>query len=525
MVMLRIMAENTVHQSRTLSALIEVSRCISSSLDYQEIAYQCLNSLSENLDLDKLALWMPSSEEMNMLQVHVGVGWKEQEWNDLDLENSSHPAVKVFASGMPLAVPDAGSIEELYLPDNPMGGVTGYIAVPVLVNRISIGVLTAYRVYHRTMLDQDVNVMKIVASILSQTLKLAEYVEATNEKLKTENQELHAALSEKFRMENMVSQSTNMNQMLEMVQRVANTEATVLLRGESGTGKTMIAKGIHQASSRSRAPLIIVNCAAIPENLIESELFGHEKGAFTGAVKSREGKFQAAEGGTLFLDEIGELSIDLQAKILRVIQDGEYERVGSNETLTSNARLVCATNSHLEERVQNKSFREDLYYRLMVVPIHLPSLKNRREDILPLVDHFLRVYNEKYGKSVSISSSGLVFLEEHEWPGNVRELENTIERTVILAAEEVVPKEGIPLLAVSQGPIVEEPSLSLASSKPKPKRNLYERVPLREEQIRKALEEAVGIQTLAARKLGVSLRQLRYAVNKYEINIKEYKYI
>jgi transcriptional regulator with GAF, ATPase, and Fis domain len=283
---------------------------------------------------------------------------------------------------------------------------------------------------------------------------------------------------------------------------------------------------------------VIVNCASLPATLIESELFGHEKGAFTGAFAQRIGRFEAADGGTLFLDEIGELPLETQAKLLRVIQDGTFERVGSSKTMSVNVRLICATNSNLEEQIRDKQFREDLYYRLMVVPVQVPPLRNRKEDILPLCSYFLKKFTTKYGKRISISREVMDFLEGYNWPGNVRELENTIERTVVLAGGETLTPRDIPLLETL---VVAAPQALATQQAPEPaaapgivsfgpmqgksrERQPYERVPLREKDIREAMHNAGGIQTHAARTLGVSLRQLRYALTRFNIAATEFKY-
>ncbi len=324
---------------------------------------------------------------------------------------------------------------------------------------------------------------------------------------------------------------------LDMVGRVAGTDAIVLLRGESGTGKSLMARCIHYSSNRKRGPFVIVNCASLPANLIESELFGHEKGAFTGAFNQRIGRFETADGGTLFLDEVGELPMETQAKLLRVIQDGTFERVGSSKTLTVNVRLICATNADLESLVREKQFREDLYYRLMVVPVQIPPLRNRKEDILPLCSFFLKKFTSKHGKRLSITREVMEFLEAYHWPGNVRELENTIERTVVLAGGGTLTPKDIPLLETLVAAPAEQqhtftqsivPASGTVSFGPLSgrgrERQPYERVPLREKDIREAMHNAGGIQTHAARMLGVSLRQLRYACNRFSIQATEFKY-
>jgi Nif-specific regulatory protein len=399
-----------------------------------------------------------------------------------------------------------------------------------------VGVLTAHRTTQSTtMVDEDIRVMKIVASLLSQTLRIAEMVREENSKLVRENKELHLELEERYHPENMIADSSAMAKTLDVVRRVAGIDAIVLLRGESGTGKSLLARTIHYSSGRKRGPFVIVNCASLPANLIESELFGHEKGAFTGAYAQRIGRFETADGGTLFLDEIGDLPLETQSKLLRVIQDGTFERVGSSKTLTVNVRLICATNADLEVMVRDKQFREDLYYRLMVVPIKLPPLRNRKEDILPLCSFFLKKFTAKYGKRVSISREVMEFLEGYHWPGNVRELENTIERTVVLAGGETLTPKDIPILETLVATPVEPQFIPAPAAVPGivtfgpmqgrgRERQPYERVPLREKDLREAMHSSGGIQTQAARMLGVSLRQFRYALNRFHIVAAEFKY-
>ena len=236
----------------------------------------------------------------------------------------------------------------------------------------------------------------------------------------------------------LIGKSTAMAQIHQVIEKVASTPSTVLITGESGTGKEVVAKAVHNASERTSKPFININ-QAIPENLIESELFGYEKGAFTGAVNSKPGRFELAHEGTLFLDEIGELPTDMQVKLLRVIQDGSFERVGGIKTLKSDVRLIAATNRNLEKEIQTGNFREDLFYRLNVVPIHLPPLRDRGEDISELIDHFVRVFNQRLGKKVDKLSPGTFeILKAYTWPGNIRELENTIERTLLFADGSVI---------------------------------------------------------------------------------------
>jgi two-component system NtrC family response regulator len=296
-----------------------------------------------------------------------------------------------------------------------------------------------------------------------------------------------------------------MLEVFSLVRRVAPSEATVLIRGESGTGKELIAKAIHYGSPRASGPMIRVNCAALPETLLESELFGHEKGAFTGAFAARKGRFELADGGTLFLDEIGDLPLPLQAKLLRVLQEREFERLGSGKPVRVNVRILAATHRDLEALLKAAEFREDLYYRLNVVTISLPPLRERREDLPLLMDHFLRSFAEKNKKTIrGFTQEAREMLLRYEYPGNVRELENIIERAVVLTRDDVIGRADLPLS--TQGLEGEErKEASLPATVEAVERRM----------ITEALARAGGIQTRAAELLGISERALRYKLNKY----------
>jgi two-component system NtrC family response regulator len=286
---------------------------------------------------------------------------------------------------------------------------------------------------------------------------------------------------------------------------VAASEAAVLIRGESGTGKELIAKAIHYASPRSSRPLIKVNCAALPETLLESELFGHERGAFTGAVETRKGRFEVADGGTLFLDEIGDLPLHLQAKLLRVLQEKEFERVGSSRSIRVNVRILSATHRDIENLIKEGRFREDLYYRLNVVTLTVPALRERRQDLPLLIDHFVRVFAGKNSKKVlGLTGAAREALLRYDYPGNVRELENIIERAVVLTRDDIIGTADLPLLTrESQPEKIGESSLPAVVEG------------IERQMIRAALARAGGVQTRAAEALGISERVLRYKMDKY----------
>ena len=321
-----------------------------------------------------------------------------------------------------------------------------------------------------------------------------------------ENRELREALQDRHRIEGIIGESGAMLEVLSIVRRVAPSEATVLIRGESGTGKELIAKAIHFGSPRARGPLVKVNCAALPEALLESELFGHEKGAFTGALTSRQGRFELANGGTIFLDEIGDLPLHLQAKLLRVLQEREFEKVGSSRPIRVNVRIMAASHRPLEDLIKAGQLREDLYYRFNVVTIFIPPLRERRSDVALLLDHFLRQYAEKNGKTIrGLTPEGRDILLRYDYPGNVRELENIIERAVVLTRDDVIGSGDLPLT-------VQEPEVADGDRET----NLTAAVEaLERRMIRDALARSDGIQTRAAELLGMGERALRYKLTKY----------
>ena len=326
-----------------------------------------------------------------------------------------------------------------------------------------------------------------------------------------ENKELRTQLQDRYQFTNIVYGSSVMEEVMGLVARVAPSQATVLIRGDSGTGKELIANAIHYASPRSQKPLVKVSCAAIPETLLESELFGHEKGAFTGAAQRRIGRFEEADGGSIFLDEIGDLSPSTQVKLLRVLQEKEFQRLGSNLSLKTDVRVIAATHRNLEEAIQKELFRQDLYYRLNVISISLPPLRERREDISLLIDHFLKKYSQENQKSISdISKEARALLLRYPYPGNVREMENLIERAVILCRGEMITTQDLPFHLKE-----EKSETAWPSEKQKSLPESLEEI--EKDSILKALHQYQGVQTKAAESLGISERVLRYKMKKYGI--------
>ncbi|MBW2122919.1 MAG: sigma-54-dependent Fis family transcriptional regulator [Deltaproteobacteria bacterium] len=344
-------------------------------------------------------------------------------------------------------------------------------------------------------------------------------IEKVSEKilLKRENRELKERLRQGYRFDQIIYASGKMEEVLSLTVRVADSQATVLIRGESGTGKELIANAIHYASPRADRRFVKVNCTALPDNLLESELFGHERGAFTGAFRRRIGRFEEAHGGSIFLDEVGDLSPTLQMKLLRVLQERRFERLGSNQTIETDVRIIAATNRDLEEALREKRFREDLYYRLNVVVINLPPLRERREDIPRLIDHFLIKYSKKNRRTLPrVTKEARDRLLQYDYPGNVRELENVIERSIVVSRGDFITVRDLPFQvrddARQEGPDhgVGAEGGSLHAVLSRVERDL----------IVKALEEHGGVQTRAARSLGINERVLRYKMQKYGLSAK-----
>ena len=398
---------------------------------------------------------------------------------------------------------------DLLLTDQKMPGLSGLElleAARAVTPAVAVIIMTAYGT-----IETAVAAIKGgAADYLTKPLNLDELLHRIaqvreRQRLIMENRELREALQERHRVEGIIGESGRMQEVLSLVRRVAGSDATILIQGESGTGKELIARAIHYASPRAGAPLVSVNCAALPETLLESELFGHEKGAFTGAVAARKGRFELADGGSLFLDEIGDLPLHLQVKLLRVLQEREFERVGSSRPVAVNVRLLAATHRDLEALVRAGRFRDDLYYRINVVSISLPPLRERREDIPLLLDHFVEKFSRRNGKRIGgLTREAREALLRYDYPGNVRELENLVERAVILTRDEVIGLEDLPLgVKEREGETSGETSLTV----------LVEGLERR--MIREALARADGVQTQAAEILGISERVLRYKLKKY----------
>ena len=352
----------------------------------------------------------------------------------------------------------------------------------------------------------------VIGNLIAHDVRIRRISNLHNKALIQENLRLHSMMGD-LQLPNMIGNSTGMRDVYAKIAQVSRADTTALIRGESGTGKELVASTIHYASSRRNEAFVKVNCAALSESLLESELFGHEKGAFTGAIQQRKGRIEEANGGTIFLDEIGEFSITTQVKLLRLLQEREYSVVGSNAVIKADVRFICATNRNLEEAVEQELFRQDLYYRINVFPIYIPPLRERKADIIPLANYFVDKYSKSMKKAINrISSSAIELLTNYHWPGNIRELENCIQHGILLSAGGVMQGGDLP------------PSLAMperrADSSLSSESNLKKRVEqLEKDMITDALKTTSGNVSAAARDLGITARMVRYKIKKFKINI------
>jgi len=512
-------------KSKRLTALLEVSQALGSTLDTRAAVEKVLEILDRELGMKRGAIALLEGEGDLKIQYAYGLSEGERQRGRYKVDEGV--TGKVVASGRPIVVPQV-SKEPLFLyrtrkrsPDKE----ESFICVPIKDRRKTVGALSITYPYKQNRNYEDsVQLLTIVTSMIAQGLRLGQLVEQERAQLQDENALLKRELQQKYDFRNIVGTSKEMRDVYEQIAQVAPSGATVLIRGESGTGKELVAHAIHYNSPRSSKPFVKVNCAALPESLIESELFGHEKGAFTGAVARKRGRFELAEGGTLFLDEIGELELGLQAKLLRVLEEGSFRRVGGLKDLPLDVRVVAASNRDLKAESEAGRFRLDLYFRLSVIQIDLPSLRERGDDVLLLAKYYLAHFNERLRKRIrGLTSEVEEIFRRYSWPGNVRELRNVIERVTILEDSDLITASWLPRglirdeRTVSPPPVVAESQAAevgaLSFQLPDEGINL-EQVEL--SLVRQAMERSGGNQTRAAELLGVSRDQLRYRLKKIE---------
>ncbi|ADW19428.1 DNA-binding protein Fis [Desulfobulbus propionicus DSM 2032] len=503
-----------------LTCLYEITRHLASATSLQDCLEKIVTSLAERKGMDNgtVTIINPATGE---LEIEVAHGITAEAKRRGRYKLGEGITGKVVATGEPIIVPQIGD-EPLFLNRTRTRGderkkKSSFLCVPIMAAQQSIGALSIDRVYKEgfgTQSENDLRFLTVVSGLIAETVQRIQRVNEEKEALRQENSKLKRELTAKNRIEEIIGNSSRMQEVFDMVHRVADSNATVLLRGESGTGKTLVAKALHHNSSRADGPFVVVNCSALPETLLESELFGHEKGAFTGATEAKKGRFELAEGGTLFLDEIGEISPAVQVKLLNVIQERTFQRLGSTKTIKTDIRLVAATNRDLEKAVKEMAFREDLYYRLNVFPVYLPPLRERRTDIMLLAEYFLEKYAKENNKQIKrISTPAIDLLVQYHWPGNVRELQNCMERAVLICDGPAIKSIHLPPSLQSADSIHSSKPLSLATAVENFEREL----------IIEALKKNNGNQTKAAKSLDTSLRIINYKIHSYGIEPKHFK--
>jgi Nif-specific regulatory protein len=501
-----------------LALLFEISQILDQSMDLNLVIHPVLKSVTDHLGMLRGTITLLDRQTGEIfIEAAYGLSQSQREKGRYKLGEGI--TGKVVQTGQPRIIPRI-SEDPAFL--NKTGARKGqkkndisFICVPIKIGNETIGAFSVDRPHaSQEKLEDDARVISIISSLVAQAVKIRQSVMEEKRQLQEENTRLQQELRAKFKPSNIIGNSKAMQAVFDMVAQVSRSEATVLIRGESGTGKELVAQAIHYNSPRAEKPFIKVNCAALPETVIESELFGHEKGAFTGAISTRKGRFELAHGGTIFLDEIGDLSATTQVKLLRVLQEKEFERVGGNDTIRTNVRIITATNRNLEELMEQNQFREDLYYRLNVFPIHIPPLRDRKSDILLLADHFIERYANKNNVNIRrISTPAIDLLMNYHWPGNVRELENCIERAVLLSVDGVIHSHHLP------------PSLQSAeSTNTQVSGSLQESLDnLERELIMDALKSTKGNMAKAARLLNITERIMGLRVDKHGIDPRYYR--
>ncbi len=499
------------------SLLYEISEALNQHMDMKKSLIKVLTVLAESLNLVRGIIFLTNSET-GEIRIEMAHGISEETTKGIKYLPGEGIIGQVIESGSPAVVPRI-SKEPLFLDKTDShkiaeGQEYSFICVPIKKDTRVVGAISADRPYEgKKALVAGEKLLSVVAAMVAHHVINIETVRVEKEQLKTENVRLKSELENKYSFTNIIGNSNKMREVLQMISQVSSSSATVLIRGESGTGKELVANAIHYNSERNQQPFIKINCAAIPENLIESELFGHERGAFTGASHQKKGKFEIANRGTIFLDEIGNMALGAQVKLLRVLQEKEFERVGGYKPIRSDIRIVAATNANLEDMVQHGKFRDDLYFRLNVFPIYIPSLRMRKTDIILLADHFLEKYVREHSKEIKrITTPAIDMMMEYHWPGNVRELENCLERAVILCNEGAIHSYHLPA-TLQTGTKSKTLPLSLEEAVDS----------LEKEIIMDSLKNTRGNINKAAKLIGITVRKYAYKAAKYHINYKDYR--
>jgi len=519
----------------------EAAQLLSRSVDPEVSVRSVLRLVSELVGLNRGRVLLPRDSD-DSLYIRYSYGLRREEREHGVYAPGEGVTGKVMTSGQVCVVQDVDEEPGFLFRAVARGTLPAetvcFIALPIFNDDEPIGVLGFHRLRDRPRSFQDdIDLGRVIASLIGQTIRIDTLIQERTGDLEEQNKALRSALARSDLGQGLLGESVVFEETKDEAIRIASTDATVMLSGETGTGKEKFAKLIHHHSSRKRGPLISVNCAAIPEHLLEAEIFGHERGAFTGANQTRPGMAEAADGGTLFLDEIGDMPIDLQSKVLRLLQEHKVQRIGSTREISVDIRVITATHQNLQNAVNENRFRADLYYRLNVIPIVIPPLRDRSEDIRPLTRYFLARFNERYGRSISLEPGIQQRLESFHWPGNIRQLENVVERAVLRTTTRQVKVSDVEaILRYESGVMMDRdrtapeshsphapesaadnPSQSQhpETGRPPSTTRPYQRVDhINSESLLNALQRARGNKTQAAYDLGLTPRQFQYRLKK-----------
>ena len=501
-----------------ITLLYEISKTLNENLDLKKSLYKVLDILSNSMDMVRgtVTILNPLTDEISIEIAH-GLTTGAMEKGKYKLGEGI--TGRVIQSGKAVTIPKI-SKEPLFLNRTSSRKTRqdqelSFFCVPIKKGNQVIGAFSVDRPYDESYaLADGEKLLSVIATMVARHVINLETIRLEKDQLREENLRLRTELENKYRITDIIGNSNKMREVFQMISQVSKSNATVLIRGESGTGKELVANSIHYNSLRAKNPLVKVNCAALPVNLIESELFGHEKGAFTGAIKQKLGKFELAHKGSIFLDEIGSIGLDVQVSLLRVLQEKEFERVGGHKTIKTDVRVIAATNKNLEDAVEAETFRGDLYYRLNVFPIYLPPLRERKTDILLLADYFLEKYSRENNKEVvRLSTPAIDMLMDYHWPGNVRELENCIERAILLCEGKVIHSYHLPPTLQTGAESDTLPAVSLEDAVAN----------LEKEMIIDALKNTRGNISTAAMILKTTVRKFSYKAQRSGVDYRKYR--
>jgi Nif-specific regulatory protein len=501
-----------------VTLLYEITKALNEHLVLQKSLYKVLDILSNSMNMARgtITILNPLRNEIN---IEVAHGLTRNAMARVKYKLGEGITGRVIETGRAVTIPKI-SEEPLFLDrtgsrKKKKDQELSFICVPIKKGKQVIGALSVDKPFLKSYsLKGGKELLSVIATMIASHVIKLETIRMDKDRLREENRRLQNVLKDKYSISNIIGNSNKMREVYQMITQVSKSNATVLVRGESGTGKELVANSIHYNSLREKNPFVKVNCAALPTTLIESELFGHEKGSFTGAIKQKIGKFELAHKGTIFLDEIGSLEANVQVNLLRILQEKEFERVGGHQTIKTDVRIIAATNKNLEAAVEDESFRGDLYYRLNVFPIYMPPLRERKTDILLLADYFLENYASENHKNIKrFSTPAIDMLMEYHWPGNVRELENCIERAVLLCDEGVIHSYHLPPTLQTGKESDTLPALSLEDAVAN----------LEKEMIIDALKNTRGNITAATKILQTTVRKFAYKAQRYGVDYRQYR--